>query len=47
MFKVNNKDARKTSLMLFSVFMVNFKYILYLFIVFILLTLNRCVFVGL
>ena len=40
-FKVNNKDTRTTQWRLSGVFIVNFKLILHLVLVFLLLTLNR------
>ena len=43
MLKVNSKDTRMTS----SVFIVNFEHNLHLFLVFLLLNLNRKIFAGL
>ena len=45
MFKINNKDTRTTSTVS-RVFTVNFEHISHLFLVFLLLTLNRKMFVG-
>ena len=39
MFKGNNKDARTMSITTSGIFIVNFEHILYLFLVFLLLTL--------
>ena len=43
MFKVNNKDTKTTpdAVRHFGVFIVNFKHILHLVVVFLLLTLSR------
>ena len=41
MLKVNNKHNRANSMTRFDVFIVNFEYISHLFLVFLLLTLNK------
>ena len=46
MFKVNNKNTRVASLMPFWCFIVNFEHISHLFLVFLLLTLNKLMSAG-
>ena len=41
MFKVNNKNIRTTSMRRSAVFVINFEHISFLFLVFLLLTLNN------
>ena len=41
MFKVNNKNIRTTSMRRSDVFVINFEHISFLFLVFLLLTLNN------
>ena len=46
-FKVNNKNTRTMSLRSFSCFLINFEHISYLFLVFLLLSLNKEMLAGL